>query len=89
MERLTERNNEGKAITKTLDFHPLIERLAYYEELDTPRKPIYGNYNEDDDGENLIPYEAVCPNCGWEFDFGTWNDEENHHCYCGQRMDWR
>ncbi len=34
MERLTERNKNGLAITKSLDFHPLINKLAKYEDLE-------------------------------------------------------
>ena len=63
------------------------------EELDklkakaTPLKPLYSDY--DDNGyDEIIPYKAVCPKCLHEFEFGTWNDEDNHHCVCGQRMDW-
>lgn len=52
-----------------------------------PKKPIYGNF--DDNGFGIIvPYKAVCPVCSYEFEFGTWNDEENHHCICGQAMNW-
>ena len=51
------------------------------------RKPIYDKY--DDNGfDEIIPYEAKCPTCGYEFEFGTWNEEENHHCICGQAIDW-
>ena len=34
MERLTERNENGKAITKTLEFQYLIDRLAEYEDAE-------------------------------------------------------
>lgn len=52
-----------------------------------PKKPIYSDY--DDNGfDEIIPYKAVCPICGYEFEFGYWNDEDNHHCVCGQLMDW-
>ena len=54
-----------------------------------PIKPIYSDYQDNGYDENtLIPYKATCPTCGYEFEFGTWNDEENHHCICGQKMDW-
>ena len=52
------------------------------------KKPVYGDYDEDDDGENVIPCSAVCPVCSHEFEFGYWNDEDNHHCVCGQAIDW-
>ena len=52
-----------------------------------PKKPIYSDFAEDDDGEKIIPYKAVCPKCGNEFEFGEWNDEQNHHCKCGQKID--
>ena len=52
-----------------------------------PKKPIYSDY--DDNGfDEIIPYKATCPICGHEFEFGTWNDEDNHHCVCGQVIDW-
>lgn len=50
-----------------------------------PKKPIYSDYDDNGFGD-VIPYTAKCPVCGYEFDFGTWN--ENHHCICGQAMDW-
>lgn len=57
-------------------------------EKQEPKKPIYSKYEDNGFGEE-IPYQAACPTCGYEFEFGTWNDEENHHCVCGQSMDWR
>lgn len=52
-----------------------------------PKKPIYSDY--DDNGfDEIIPYKAMCPVCGHEFEFGYWNDYDNHHCVCGQTMDW-
>ena len=55
--------------------------------LQIPREPMYSDY--DDNGfDEIIPYKALCPTCGYEFEFGTWNNEENHHCVCGQRIDW-
>ena len=54
-------------------------------EKQIPKKPIYSDYDDNGFGE-IIPYTAICPICGYEFEFGTWN--ENHHCVCGQAMDW-
>ena len=34
MKRLTDRNESGKAITKSLDFQPLIDKLARYEDVE-------------------------------------------------------
>lgn len=52
-----------------------------------PKKPIYSEF--DDNGfDKIISYKAECPTCGYEFKFGTWNEEENHHCVCGQKLDW-
>lgn len=34
MQRLTTRNKNGKAITKSLDFQPLIDKLARYEDIE-------------------------------------------------------
>ena len=54
-------------------------------EKQIPKKPIYSDYDDNGFGD-VIPYTAKCPVCGYEFDFGTWN--ENHHCICGQALDW-
>ena len=51
------------------------------------KKPVYGDYDDNGDGE-IIPCTAKCPSCGYEFEFGSWNEEENHHCPCGQKIDW-
>ena len=56
-------------------------------EMQIPKKPIYSDF-DDNGNDEIIPYKAVCPVCGCEFEFGTWNDEENHHCICGQKIDW-
>ena len=65
-----------------------VEELKEAMEKQIPKKPIYKDYKEDDEGEKMIPYKAECPTCGYEFEFGTWNDEDNHHCKCGQAIDW-
>ena len=57
-------------------------------EKQIPKHAVYSDLREDDDGEKLIPHRAECPTCGYSFEFGTWNDEENHHCVCGQSMKW-
>jgi hypothetical protein len=76
-----ELDNKGVAIIDALDeFRELKEKA-------TAKKPIYSDFDENED-EEIIPYKAVCPVCGYEFEFGTWNDEQNHHCECGQRMLW-
>ena len=54
----------------------------------TANKPIYSDFEENDDGDGIIPTRAECPYCGYEFEFGTWNESENHHCVCGQAIDW-
>lgn len=51
-----------------------------------PKKPIYSDFEEDDD--RVFPCKATCPVCGYEFPMFSWNDEENHHCVCGQRIKW-
>lgn len=65
----------------------LMKRFRELNEKAEPKKPIYDEFDENELGE-IIPYKATCPTCGFEFEFGTWNDEENHHCECGQRMGW-
>ena len=52
-----------------------------------PKKPIYSDFDDDGD-DRIIPYKATCPVCEYEFEFGTWNEDENHHCICGQKIDW-
>lgn len=71
-------------ITYNIVFDMAIEAL----EKTIAKAPVYGDYDEDDDDEELIPYKATCPTCEYEFEFGTWNEEENHHCVCGQKMRW-
>ena len=56
-------------------------------EKQIPKKPIYSDFDDNEIGE-IIPYKAECPVCGNIFKFGTWNDEENHHCKCGQKINW-
>ena len=65
----------------------LMKRFRELTEKAEQKKPIYSEFDENELGE-IIPYKATCPNCGFEFEFGTWNDEENHHCECGQYMNW-
>ena len=64
-----------------------IEEFKALKEKIVAKKPIYGDFDENE-AEEIIPHKAVCPVCGHEFEFGTWNDEENHHCVCGQKLDW-
>lgn len=64
------------------------EKIRIALEKAEPKKPIYGEFDENELGE-IIPYKATCPTCGFEFEFGTWNDEENHHCVCGQKLDYQ
>ena len=52
------------------------------------KRPIYSELDDVNDDGILIPTKAVCPTCGYEFEFGTWNDEDNHHCVCGQAINW-
>lgn len=56
-------------------------------EKQIPKKPIYSEF-DDNGNDEIIPYKAICPVCKNEFEFGTWNEEENHHCVCGQKLDW-
>lgn len=52
-----------------------------------PKIPIYGDFEEVDDNV-YVPNTAKCPTCGNEFKFGEFNDIVNHHCVCGQALDW-
>lgn len=57
------------------------------EMITVAKSPIYGDF--DDNGyDEIVPHSAKCPTCGHEFEFGTWNDEDSHHCPCGQFIDW-
>ena len=56
-------------------------------EKQIPKKPIYSDF-DDNGNDEIIPYKAICPICKYEFEFGTWNEEENHHCICGQSINW-
>ena len=57
-------------------------------ELQIPKKPIYYEFEDVNDDGKLIATKAECPACGNEFEFYTWNDDDNHHCKCGQALDW-
>ena len=67
------------------EYYEAIELAVEALEKQMPKKPIYSDYDDNGFGD-VIPYTAKCPVCGYEFDFGTWN--ENHHCICGQALDW-
>ena len=67
---------------------PFIEEVRELFEKATSKKPVYSDFEENDDGDGIIPTRAECPYCGYEFEFGTWNESENHHCVCGQAIDW-
>lgn len=56
-------------------------------EKQIPKKPIYSDFN-DNGFDEIIPYRAECPACGESVEFGKWNDEESHHCECGQALNW-
>ena len=68
-----------------MDYTVAFEMAIDAIEKHIPRKPIYSDYDDNGFGE-IIPYTAICPICGYEFEFGTWN--ENHHCVCGQTLNW-
>ena len=67
------------------EYYEAIELAVEALEKQMPKIPIYSDYDDNGFGD-VIPYTAKCPVCGYEFDFGTWN--ENHHCICGQALDW-
>ena len=70
-----------------LEYRDAIREAIRSLEKDIPNDVIYSNF--DDNGfDEIIPYKAECPVCGYEFEFGTWNEEENHHCVCGQKLKW-
>lgn len=64
-----------------------VEEFKALKEKNVAKKPIYSDFDDNGDDE-IIPYKAICPVCGNEFEFGYWNDEYNHHCVCGQKIDW-
>ena len=65
-----------------------VEELKEAREKQIPKKPIYRDFKEDDEGEKMIPHKAECQVCGYEFEFGEWNDIDNPYCKCGQKIDW-
>ena len=65
----------------------LIDEHFELVEKATPKKPIYKAFDDNGFGK-IIPTEAYCPICGYEFEFGSWNERANHHCECGQAIDW-
>ena len=81
MDKVIEELTEYRAIGTVEEFKGLKEKSE-------PKKPIYSDF-EDNGNDESIPYKAICPVCGYEFNFGSWNEEENHHCRCGQKLDWQ
>ena len=75
---------EPRAIKITEALNMAIDALKKQDAI----KPIYSDYEDNGDGE-VIPYKAKCPICGYDFEFGTWNEFDNHHCVCGQKIDWQ
>lgn len=75
---------ENKALTDGID---AIKTAIKALEKQIPKKPIYSEF-DDNGNDEIVPYKASCPICRYEFEFGTWNDEENHHCICGQSINW-
>ena len=69
------------------DYIEYIEKSNSALEKQIAKKPLYSKFEENGFGK-IIPYEAECPTCGYEFEFGTFNEEENYHCVCGQKLDW-
>ena len=78
-----------KSLKKIAEYEDIgtIEEFKALKEKNEPKKPIYSDF-DDNGNDEIIPYKAVCPVCEYEFEFGYWNDEYNHHCICGQAMDW-
>lgn len=68
-------------------YHSEIFALEELVEKTIPKKAIYSDFEEVDD-DVYVPNTAKCPTCGNEFEFGDWNDMVNHHCVCGQVIDW-
>ena len=66
----------------------IFEAIKLANEKQIAKPPIYSAY-EDNGFDELVPYEATCPTCGYAFEFGTWNKEDNHRCMlCGQIIKW-
>lgn len=82
-----EQTEEMEAPTIFDFYHREIFNLEKLVEKTIPKKPIYSDYEEVDYGI-AVANTAKCPTCGHEFEFGDWNDMVNHHCVCGQVIDW-
>lgn len=64
-----------------------MDRIIEALEKQVSKKVKYSNY--DDNGfDEIIPYKAECPVCGYEFEFGEFNDNDHPYCKCGQKLDW-
>lgn len=82
-----EQTEEMEAPTIFDFYHREIYVLEKLVEKSIPKKPVYKAF-DDNGNDEIIPTEAYCPTCGYEFEFGYWNDMDNHHCVCGQVIDW-
>ena len=56
-------------------------------EKQVPKKVVYSDYG-DNGFDEIIPHKAECPVCGYEFEFGEFNDRDNPYCKCGQKLEW-
>lgn len=80
-------DNFSNSIKESSDLGRALEIALASMEKQIAKKAIYSEY--DDNGfDEIIPYKAECPICGNEFEFGDWNEFDNHHCACGQKIDW-
>lgn len=100
MDRLTKRTPKGIAYMAIADALPnqeiegpkpileglyaMFQKLAYYEDRDTPQKPRehynWGDFSEEEKKEHS---RWFCGKCGWEL------GEEITFCSeCGQKVDW-
>ncbi len=78
---------KASIIERDNEFYEDMDALQELVEKATPKKVIYSDYEEVDD-DIYVANTAKCPTCGNEFEFGYWNDTYNHHCVCGQVIDW-
>lgn len=78
-----ELNTERGIVAMALN--DILPELVSLREKQTPKKPIKKNpicYAQTKDGTEFIAYDYFCPDCNKQI------KATEHHCKCGQALDW-
>jgi len=82
---LSKRDQELEGSRPILEgLYAMFQKLADYEDRDTPQKPRehyhWGDFSDEEKKEHS---QWFCSKCGWELE-----EDKNFCSECGQRIDW-